>query len=578
MLKYAKSKIIRGTLAMALISAMFIIGLPLNTKAASPGALDPTFGTGGKVSHDVLGSGINDDVNGVAVQADGKIVVVGGFNGGPAATNNFCVARYNANGALDTTFDTDGIVTTDFSAQTDKAYAVAIQPDGKIVVVGSTRPFVGGTESTAVARYKPNGALDPTFDTDGKVIVDVAVGIIDLAYAVAIQEDGKIVTAGYADMGGGQDFALLRFNLDGTLNTGFSGDGIVTTDFGGGSDQAAAIVVQPNGKIVAAGTGGIDFAVARYNVNGALDLTFDTDGKVTTAFGGNSQISGLAIQVDNKLVAVGYATSGTTDFAAARYNTNGSLDITFDADGKLTTNVSPGANDIALDVSIQSDGKILAAGASSESFAVTRYNADGSLDNSFGNSGIVITNIADGIEAGKACAIYGDKLVVAGDSVNGGDFAVVRYNLLVAPTAGTDFDGDGFPDYVIFRPGTGTWYILRSSDNTTQNFLFGLNTDVPLDGDFDGDGKSDLATFSPSNGIWAFKSSSTGALFTAIHGQNGDKPVPGDVDKDGKTDFVYFRPSTLDWSVLKSSDGFASSITFQFGAAGDIPVGAAIYP
>jgi uncharacterized delta-60 repeat protein len=564
----------RGGLAFIVLAAMFFIGLPLNARAASPGSLDPTFGKGGKVTHDVQVSDVTKDV---AVQPDGKIVVVGYT---AAVDSDFCVVRYNTNGTLDTTFDGDGVVTTDFLNSANGANGVAIQPDGKIVVVGYTRGAdTANNASTAAARYLPSGALDTTFDTDGKVVVDVLASASDSADSVAIQDDGKIVTVGYA----GTDFSILRLNLNGSLNVAFDTDGIVLTDFNGSADEAHDVVIQPDGKIVAGGTADSDFGVARYNVNGSLDTTFSTNGKIRTDFNGDlDQLFGLAIQVDGKLVgAGGTITGGLNDFALVRYNTNGSLDTTFDTDGKVVTNIYPGAADFAQEIAIQSDGKIIAVGAASTNnanFLAARYNANGSLDAAFGTNGIIKTDFGVGIENAYGCALSGDKLVVAGNAINNNDFAVARYNLLASPTAVNDFDGDGFSDYAVFRPATSNWFILRSTDATTVITSFGSNGDVPLDGDFDGDGKSDLAIYRPSVGQWWFQRSSDNTVLAAQFGTGGDKPIPSDVDKDGKTDFVVWRASNGNWYILRSSDGFSSYFSFPFGANGDVPVGAAIFP
>jgi uncharacterized delta-60 repeat protein len=283
-------------------------------------------------------------------------------------------------GDLDTTFDGDGKVTTDFAASIDQGFAVALQADGKIVAAGVA--VVSGMEDFALARYNTNGSLDPTFDGDGKVTTDFA-GDFDQAFGLAIQADGKIVAGGRADVSGTFDFALARYNTDGSLDTGFDGDGKVTTDFVSGSfDQAFGLAIQGDGKIVAAGlasvSGAAQFSLARYNTDGSLDATFDTDGKVTTDFAGDSdQAFGLAIQADGKSVAVGAAVvSGTVDFALARYNTDGSLNTTFSSDGKVTTDFA-GMDDVAYGVGIQANGRIVAAGRVNNSgnydFGLARY-------------------------------------------------------------------------------------------------------------------------------------------------------------------------------------------------------------
>ena len=252
----------------------------------------------------------------MALQADGKIVVVGSACS-MNACGDFALARYNPNGSLDTSFSGDGKQTTKLGVTT----GVAIQGDGKIIAVGYGGP---GFDDFALARYNPNGTLDASFSGDGKELTDF--GGSDAANAVALQ-GGKIVLAGTGSLGGtgGQNFAVARYKPNGSLDATFSGDGKQTTDFGSG-DAANAVALQADGKIVAAGrgAGGGDFALARYRANGSLDSTFSGDGEQTTNFGFPTQFdgaSGVALQGDGKIVAVGVGTgaSQTDDFALARY-------------------------------------------------------------------------------------------------------------------------------------------------------------------------------------------------------------------------------------------------------------------
>jgi uncharacterized delta-60 repeat protein len=293
---------------------------------------------------------------------------------------------YAAAGDLDTTFGTGGKVITDFPETDDEAFAVAIQPDGKIVVAGPT--VVDGAVDFGLARYKLDGSLDVSFGTGGKVTTDFS-GSQSIATAVAIQRDGKIVVAGLTDAGGVPDFALARYNPDGSLDPTFGTGGQVTTDFSGGNDQAFGVAIQSDGKIVVAGVATIDFALVRYNPDGSLDTRFGTGGKVTTDFSGDSDHAhGVAIQPDGKIVVAG--TAGFAEFALARYNTDGTLDTGFRTDGKLTTDFSGGIEQ-AHGVAIQPDGKIVVVGVAGEDFALARYNGDGTLDTSFSSDGKVIT-------------------------------------------------------------------------------------------------------------------------------------------------------------------------------------------
>jgi uncharacterized delta-60 repeat protein len=398
------------------------------------GDLDITFDGDGKVTTAV--ESFDDTARSVAIQSDGKIVVAGtSYIWGNAY--DFALTRYNSDGSLDTTFDGDGKVTTNLGSSHDEANSLAIQSDGKIVVAGYS--YAGSLADFALARYNSNGSLDTTFDGDGKVTTDFGAG--DSAYSVAIQSDGKIVVGGtsYSYNGSG-NFALTRYNSNGSLDTTFDGDGKVTTDLGSSHDEAYSLAIQSDGKIVVAGSSyngsNWDFALARYNSDGSIDTTFDGDGKVTTAVGSfDDTARSLAIQSDGKIVVAGSSHNGSNwDFALVLYNSNGSLDTTFDFDGKVTTAVGS-SFDYAYSVAIQSDGKIVVAGrilnGSNWDFALTRYNSDGSLDTTFDGDGKVTTDVGSSDDEANSLAIQSDgKIVVAGCSNNGiyWDFALTRYN------------------------------------------------------------------------------------------------------------------------------------------------------
>ena len=396
---------------------------------AASGDLDTTFNGTGRVTTPI-GNG-NEVAWAVAIQSDGKIVAAGDTFG---PTRDFAVVRYNADGTLDTSFDGDGKTTTDFNNSGDAGYAVALQADSKIILVGNT---VTTGADFALARYNTNGSLDGTFGTGGKVTTDVLGVSSDTAYAVAVQADGKIVAGGIADNSGGShsQVAVVRYNQNGSVDSTFGNNGRVAFTFGPDINIADAIVIQPDGKIVVGGhssaaTG--DFALARLNTEGSLDTSFDGDGKVTADFGSTrDQAYALARQSDGKLIAAGYASDGTPRFALARFNVNGSLDATFDGDGKVTTDFG-GIEQYAFGTAVQADGKIVAGGYMGDgptySFAIARYTANGAPDPTFGNAGKVTFNVNNSGN-GQAIAIQPDwKIVVAGSAFNGTnvDFAVAR--------------------------------------------------------------------------------------------------------------------------------------------------------
>jgi uncharacterized delta-60 repeat protein len=390
-----------------------------------------TLGTasiGGKLFSDIGPS--DDQGRAVAIQSDNKIVVAGSTDA--RNDSNFAVIRYTPLGALDTSFGDDGIVLTDFGGN-DQVAALVIQADGKIIVAGSSD--VGGSTDFALARYLPTGALDGSLSGNGKLTTDFSSGSEDEARAMILQTDGKIVVAGatYAIEDFNFDFALARYTPTGNLDTSFSGDGKLTTDLGGILDMAAALVVQPDGKLVAAGGNDDSFALARYTPTGNLDTSFSGDGKATTAFGdeGMSSAYGLALLPDGKMVAVGQATDNG-DIALARYTSSGHVDGSFSGDGILTTDF--GGADRGAAVVIQPDGKIVIAGSTdaggSTDFALARYTTSGSLDVTFGNAGKLTTDFFGGDDQALALARQRDgRLVAAGfahrNTTTG--FAVGRY-------------------------------------------------------------------------------------------------------------------------------------------------------
>jgi len=427
---------------------------PAPQAAGAAGSLDPSFGQGGKVTTDFNGN--RDQAFDVAFQPDGKIVAVGSAIVNAAQQSDFALARYNSDGSLDTAFGSGGKVTTDFGGD-DDAVSVAIQSDGKIVAVGGTcrNSALGCTIMTgsgydyAIARYNTNGTLDGGFGSGGQVITDFNGGL-DFASSVVIQHDGKIVVGGtscadssmFCVFTGGVQFSLARYNTDGSLDSSFGSGGKVFTpvpQFG----YLKTLALQTDGKIVAVGlahpNGDADYAVARYNVDGTLDSSFGNQGIVTTDFNstpGNPSVDtayGVAIQTDGKIVASGASETLTENFfnlSMARYNTDGTLDSSFGNGGRVLTSIS-GKDDQGASIALQSDGKILVGGIAGgfvmingdeafivddntvggSDFALARYNTDGSLDTTFGDQGMVTTDFF-GFDDGARFAIQPDGLVV----------------------------------------------------------------------------------------------------------------------------------------------------------------------
>jgi uncharacterized delta-60 repeat protein len=404
--------------------------------SAQSGSLDNTFGIGGKVTT-AIGSS-TDAGNSVAIQGDGKIIVAGSSNNG--ANSDVALIRYNNDGSLDNNFGIGGKVTTAIGNSYDDGYCVALQSDGKILVAGTSDS--SSSYDFSIVRYNSDGSLDNAFGIGGKVTTDFAGGCSDWGYSIAIQIDGKILVAGSHTTGGNRAyFALARYNSNGSLDNTFGVGGQVTTAIGDYYDFSYSVAIQSDGKIVVAGTnqftfGNVDFALIRYNSNGSLDNNFGTSGKVTTDIGGiNNYGFSVVLQSDGKIIVAGGSGNGTTtDFTIVRYNNDGTLDNTFGTGGKVITAIGS-ASDRAYSVILQSDGKIVVAGDTHNGlnydFALVRYNSNGSLDNTFGINGKVTTAIGGTDDNGYSAAIQSDgKIVVAGSSFNGNktDFAIVRYN------------------------------------------------------------------------------------------------------------------------------------------------------
>lgn len=363
-----------------------------------------------------------------------------------AATAAFAASVPAAGGDLDPTFDADGKVVMDVGSIDDHAYGVAIQRDGRIVVAGEA--FTGAW-NFVLARYNRNGSLDASFGAGGLVRTEFGWGL-----GVAIQPDGKIVAVGGGALPGGTtvDFAVARYSADGSLDPSFGAGGKAVADFGF-SDVAYAVALQRDGKIVAAGLarrtraiGTEAFALARFNSDGSLDTSFDGDGRVMTAFTSLSDAAyDLEIQRDGKLVVsghVGHDRGGQSSVAGAvaRYNSDGSLDPSFDGDGQVMAAETSGSR-----LALQADGKILVGGG-----AIVRLNIDGSRDSSFGGSGLVTL---DCMWSGSLLVQSDRKIIVTGTTMNNADFTVLRLHtdgrvdrsFRGGQCAGTDF-GSGSLD------------------------------------------------------------------------------------------------------------------------------------
>jgi uncharacterized delta-60 repeat protein len=370
------------------------------------GDLDTSFDGNGKKA---ISFGGTDEARIVLVQADGRIVVAGGGSAG----NSFCVARLRANGRLDTTFGSGGKRRIGFGGDQEGAFGGALQPDGKIVLVGDS-----DLTRVAVARLNPDGSLDATFAGDGKRLFSW--GPIGRATAVVVLPNGKLLVGGFSGPEGG-NMQVARLRPDGSLDTTFGTGGKAAVDFGG-DDFGLAMARQANGRIVLAGSSTVAGAVvARLRANGAPDPDFADDGRLTL---GNGVLRSVFVQPDRKIVVVGNA-AGSAMMTVTRLMANGSPDPTLDGDGTATIDIGA-LSDVAGDAVLQSGGRIVVVGTGGGGMAVVRLNADGSPDGTFGNAGATVVDFGE-VAFGHAVALApGDRIVVAGQLTGRDDFAVAR--------------------------------------------------------------------------------------------------------------------------------------------------------
>jgi len=424
---------------------------PAEPPPKPPGSLDTSFGGDGTVVHAFVpgaapATSTPFEAQAMALQPDGKIVVAGSGSLGRTA-----VMRFTATGAVDIAFGSRGQVHDEMGGPVGNALSVAVQADGRILVAGFVNWDGGVNANFALARYDTDGSPDVEFGSKGYVTTDFAADQ-DIAFAMALQPDGRIVVAGQAlSWGKSQDFALARYLPDGTLDTGFGAGGKTVTNLHSGADSARAIALLPDGRILVAGTSwqkssGYDFAVLRYRADGRLDTGFGTGGSVTIDFEGLEDIAhAIAVQPDGRIVVAGHTLTISNisgereDFALVRLDADGSLDSTFGRGGRLTTDFE-GRLDLAHALVLQPDGQIVVAGQSVRKraptkidFALARYSVDGRLDHRFGDGGKVMTDIEGlaGLDAISALVLQPDgRLLAVGRTVSTEGthhFALARY-------------------------------------------------------------------------------------------------------------------------------------------------------
>jgi uncharacterized delta-60 repeat protein len=404
-----------------LLGAVIALWLGVPAAIAAGGDLDPSFGTDGRVTTSFPGGSLG---NAVAIQPDQKIVAVGAAPG-PLGNGAFAVARYETDGTLDPTFSADGRLTTVIGGGGDEARSVAIQSDGKIVVVGTQ-----DLQWIVVVRYLADGRRDRTFGLHGVVRTSLARTGFDIGYDVAIQPNGRIVVAGVAGTG---DFVVLRYRQGGGLDTSFGDGGKVLFVHGG---TGRSLVLQPDGKIVVTGYNGWGLVVARLLPDGRRDRTFAGDGVVRRLADSPAHLImplAVALQTNGKIVVAGdydIFRSGV-----ARFTTDGRLDSSFGGDGVVQANL--GDNEQAfVSLAIQKDGRIVAAGhvepheggdTTVPRIVVARFLRDGSLDDTWGGNGKVATRFSGGAGCDGVALQADGRVVVVGTAGSPIAMVLVRY-------------------------------------------------------------------------------------------------------------------------------------------------------
>lgn len=551
-----------------------VCGIIISVNAA-PWELDPTFGNGGRVvsSQNNLGG---TSGNRFVLLPDGKIAMIGNkVTSGQYA--GIIVARYNADGSLDTTFGTNGWATVEFGMQREFGEAIDVQMDGKIVIGASTRSMIGNLPYyyINIARFNTDGTLDTTFDGDGKITIDFN-DLIGGFYsekidAIKVGSDGKILAGGKALNPGVNDrYVFVRVNTDGSPDNSFGTNGKFADQILGASnlDYFNDMIVLPDGKFVAVGMhrGSVsnERVAIKYNVNGSREWDY-RQGTMNPSVE-TENFKGITALPDGKFIVVGKRGGKVV---VMRLNADGTEDTSF-------FNAPGMPNGQAVSAAIQSDGKIV-VNIESNKFTLARFNADGSLDATFG--GFIETSISGWNDYATKVVIQPDGKYLLGGSATTGtftphNFALARFKGQNSPTVirtKFDYDGDGRSDVSVFRPSENKWFILRSSDSAIVQQIFGLAGDIPTPADYDGDGKTDMGIFRPSTGVWWYAASNQNNAFRAVqYGQNGDIPRPADFDADGKADYIVFRPSENKWYRLGSGNGGNYSV--EFGNAGDKPV------
>lgn len=540
---------------------------------AASGDLDRSFGVNGIAS-------IQDrNPNALlAVQADNKVIVAGNCYTPPSGFSHFCVSRYLTNGSLDPSFGVGGRVDTLIGSESSSLQKIVVLPGGKILAVGFTTRTVQPLSEPyfyefAIVRYNSDGSLDTTLDSDGIVTNAIMDYRGARGYDVAVQPDGKMVVAGVGSLST-SNFVVARFNVNGSLDTSFDGDGIWANHWESASGGAYSVAVQSDGKILVGGMGGLNyrFVLARFNSDGNLDGSFGAGGRVVFTgefeFQGSNRMRQVDVLSNGKILVSGTTARFNWNYLSlSRFNPDGSFDTTFDGNGQLMTLMVQNSYQCDLGgVHVQPDGKLVVV-------------ANCTID-SAGQASVKARYLLNGAldqQFGKKGTLIENvpgsdyAVAVAGQPDGKLVFSTTRDNhpnlerYLNNGTRESDFDNDRISDVSVFRPSSGTWYLNKSAAGFSA-IQFGSAGDRITPGDYDGDGLIDIGVF--RDGVWFTLRSSDNAFVYTQFGQAGDVPVPADYDGDGRADIAVFRQGV--WFIINSRDNTIRGE--QFGQAGDKPV------
>jgi len=610
-----------------IIAAFILLNIIFLSAETVNAQLDPTFGTNGVTITDVSGE---DKPIAAFTLPDEKILVVNESDNNNTATRpDYYLLRYNSDGSPDTTYGTNGKIqlSIPFISQYHSIQKAARQSDGKIVLVGGDN-FSDGI----VVRVNENGTLDTSFAGTGIHRPNINQNFTDFPTSVAIQSDGKIVVVGYiSDHMGLTQIYLLRYLSNGSLDQSFGNGGYIVHSHEL-YEYAKSIHLQSNGKILTSPASGIFSGasgghIRQYNADGSIDNSFTLISFYATS------LNVTTVQPDDKIIAVEATQKPAplerlhTDALISRYNADGTPDTSFGTNGKTSIDITTFFYDTPNALKVLADGQILVSVITSIPanrgktrglmLSLARLSPNGVINGKFletkalfGEVFLLTTTAGKVVSVGRFQHPNQQPDVLLTRAV---DVPLQTYRFQAVPfdflnTDGiadvavyrpdnrrwyinqdggrdylfgvpgdipvpSDYMGDFATDLAVFRPSTGQWFITPNFSGASSSYAtiqWGDPGDVPVPADYDGDSKSDVAVFRPSNGTWYIRNSANNSNTNVRWGLNGDKPVAGDYDGDGFYDIAVFRPSDGNWYVLKSSDGQA--LILHFGLSGDVPV------